>query len=162
MTSTVKDLATTTDDVEVQVSELLIATPDRSDPLIDRSVRQVLQLLRDQHSMEAAFVGEVIDGNRIRRGVAPSAPCQFVDADADPLELAFCKQAMKPEFPVGCYLSAPIVLNDGGVYGKLYSCSFSPDGGMQQQQLKKLALTAQLAARLITQRMPAPGVTASH
>lgn len=162
MTSTVKDFATTTDDVEVQVSELLIATPDRSDPLIDRSVRQVLQLLRDQHSMEAAFVGEVVDGNRIRRGVAPSAPCQFGDADADPLDLAFCKQAMQPEFPVGCYFSAPIVLNDGGVYGKLYSFSFSPDGAMQQQQLKKLALTAQLAARLITQRMPAPGATASH
>ncbi len=160
MSLIVKDLAT--DEFEVQVSELLIATPDQSDPLIDRSVRHVLKLLRDQHRMEAAFVGEVVDGNRIRRGVAPSAPCQFVDADADPLELAFCKQAMKPDIPVGCYLSAPIVLNDGGVYGKLYSASFSPDGGTREQQLKKLTLIAQLAARLIAERMPAAGVTASH
>lgn len=149
-----------TDGYDVQVSELLIATPDGSDPLVDKSVHQVLKLLRDQHRMEAAFVGEVVDGNRIRRGAAPSAPRQFVDADADPLELAFCKQVMKPAFPVGCYLSAPIVLNDGGMYGKLYASCFSHDGGMQQQELKKLALTAQLAARLITERMRAASSTA--
>lgn len=147
-----------TDGFDVKVSELLVATPDGSDPLVDKSVHQVLKLLRDQHRMEAAFVGEVVDGNRIRRGVAPSAPRQFQDEDADPLELAFCRQAMKPKSRVGCYLSAPIVLNDGGVYGKLYSFSFSPDGGMQEQELKKLTLTAQLAARLITERMPAAAV----
>ena len=147
------DLAT--DGIDVKVSELLIATPDGSDPLVDKSVHQVLKLLRDQHRIEAAFVGEVVDGNRIRRGVAPSGPKQFQAEDADPLELAFCKQVMKPGFRVGCYLSAPIVLNDGGVYGKLYSFSFSPDGSMQEQELKKLTLTAQLAARLITERLPA-------
>ena len=145
----------TASDYVVTVSELLIATPDNTDPLVDKSVRQVLKLLREQHHIEAAFVGEVIDGNRIRRGSQPAAPRQFMEDDA------FCKQAVKHDFPVGCYLSAPIVLNDGGVYGKLYSCSFSADGNQQEQALKKLTLTAQLAARLITERLPASH-NASH
>jgi hypothetical protein len=150
------------DDFQVTVSELLIATPDRSDPLIDKSVHQVLKLLRDQHKIEAAFVGEVVDGNRIRRGSTPSAPKQFVEADADPLELAFCKQVVRSDAPDSRYLSAPIVLNDGGVYGKLYSVSANPDSSMLEQALKKLALTAQLAARLITERLPAAGSAAAR
>lgn len=150
------------EELDVTVSELLIATPDGSDPLIDRSVHHVLKLLRDQHRMEAAFVGEVVDGNRIRRGSAPAEPLQFMDDDIDALEMAFCKQAIKPEFPVSCYLSAPIVLNDGGVYGKLYSFSFSPDEGTQDADLKKLTLTAQLAARLITERLRGAARPVAH
>jgi len=142
--------------LDITFSDLLIATPDRSDPLIDRSVAQVLKLLRDQHRMEAAFVGEVVDGNRIRRGSMPAAPVHFADDDdTDPLELAFCKQAIRTHLPVSCYLSAPIVLHDGGVYGKLYSFSHNADREAKDQDLKKLAMTAQLAARLITERLRA-------
>ena len=85
-----------------------------------------------------------------------------MDEDADPLELAMCKQALKTDLPVGCYFCAPIVLKDGGVYGKLYSCGFSEDSELRDQHLRKLTLTAQLAARLITERVPTPGVTAPH
>jgi len=147
--------------LDITFSDLLIATPDRSDPLIDRSVHQVLKLLRDQHRMEAAFVGEVVDGNRIRRGSAPAVPFHFVDDGADPLELAFCKQAIRTDLPVSCYLSAPIVLHDGGIYGKLYSFSYNADGESKDQDLKKLAMTAQLAARLITERLRGPRPAAS-
>ena len=142
------------DALQVQVSELLIATPDVSDPMVDSSVHQVLRLLRDQHRMEAAFVGEVVDGQRVWRDAANAGTAQLIDEERDPLELAFCKQALNVRAPVGCFLCAPVVLNNSTVYGNLYSFSFSPDEGMQQRELKKLELSAQLAARLIDSRAP--------
>lgn len=141
------------EDLQVQVSELLIATPDASDPLVDSSVHQVLRLLRDQHRMEAAFVGEVIDGRRICRQ-ADSAQAQLIDQEGDALEVAYCKQALNVRVPVGCFLAAPVVLSNSTIYGTLYSFSYSPDEGMQQRELKKLELSAQLAARLIDSRSP--------
>jgi hypothetical protein len=148
-------------DLDVKTSELLIATPDTSDPLVDSCVHQVLRLLRDQHRMEAAFVGELVDGRRVFRHAAESTCAQFIDEHSDPLELAYCKHALNVRVPFGCFLSAPVVLADGNVYGMFYSFSFSPDEGMQSRELKKLEMSAQLAARLIDSRAPAPAAARS-
>jgi hypothetical protein len=140
--------------MEVKVSELLIATPDVSDPLVDQSVNKVLRLLREQHGMEAAFACEVIDGQRVSRRTLPSERAQFIDEQADPLELAFCKQVVNAQVPSGCYLSAPVALSNGTIYGTLYSFSFNPDAALELRDLKKLEMAAQLAARLLNERMP--------
>lgn len=140
--------------LEVKVSELLIATPDMSDPLLDPSVHQVLKLLRGQHAMEAAFACEVVDGRRVSQRTQPSDRAQFIDEQAEPLELAFCKQVLRALVPAGCYLSAPVVLSNGAVYGSLYSYSFNPDPALEARDLKKLEMAAQLAARLINERYP--------
>jgi hypothetical protein len=139
---------------EVQVSELLIATAEVSDPLVDQAVHKVLRLLRDQQGMEAAFACEVIDGQRVSRRTQPSERAQFIDEQADPLELAFCKQVVSARVPSGCYLSAPVVLANGAIYGTLYSFSFNPDAALEARDLKKLEMAAQLAARLISERQP--------
>ncbi|MBU1358515.1 MAG: hypothetical protein KJ901_07150 [Gammaproteobacteria bacterium] len=138
--------------VDVQTSDLLIATPDASDPLVDSSVHQVLRLLRDQHRMEAAFVGEVLNGRRVCRDAATAGPAQVLGESGDALEIAFCRQALNVRVPFGCFLSAPVILQNGIVYGTLYSFSFSSDEGMQHHELKKLKLSAQLAGRLIDSR----------
>lgn len=138
--------------VEVTVSELLMATPDMSDPLLDPSVHQVLKLLREQHGMEAAFACEFVDGQQVSHRRQPSGRAQFVDEQAEPLELAFCKQVLSAKVPAGCYLSAPVVLGNGTIYGTLYSFSFTPDPSLEARDLKKLEMAAQLAARLIAER----------
>lgn len=138
--------------VEVTVSELLMATPDMSDPLLDPSVHQVLKLLREQHGMEAAFACEFVDGRQVSHRRQPSGRAQFVDEQAEPLELAFCKQVLSAKVPAGCYLSAPVVLGNGTIYGTLYSFSFTPDPSLEARDLKKLEMAAQLAARLIAER----------
>lgn len=142
--------------LEVQVSDLLIATPDLCDPLIDPSVHQVLRLLREQQGMDAAFACEVVDGQRVSRGSQPTQRAQFIDEQAEPLELAFCRQVLRARVPAGCYLSAPVVLSNGVTYGTLYSFSFSPDPAVEARDLKKLEMAAQLAARLISERRPRP------
>lgn len=141
--------------LEVTVSDLLIATPDACDPLIDPGVHQVLRLLREQQGMDAAFACEVVDGQRVARRSQPTLRAQFIDEQAEPLEMAFCRQVLRARVPAGCYLSAPVVVN-GGVYGTLYSFSFNPDPAVEARDLKKLEMAAQLAARLIGERRPRP------
>ena len=69
--------------LEVTVSELLMATPDMSDPLLDPSVHQVLKLLRDQHAMEAAFACEFVEGRQVshRREDAQRAQFRRIEPD---------------------------------------------------------------------------------
>ncbi|MDM0076846.1 hypothetical protein QTH90_20725 [Variovorax sp. J2P1-59] len=140
--------------LEVKVSDLLIATPDLCDPLLDPAVYQVLRLLREQHAMEAAFACEVNDGQRVSHRMQPSHRAQFIDEQAEPLELAFCKQVLSVRVPAGCYLSAPVMLASGAMYGTFYSSSFNPDPAIEARDLKKLEMAAQLAARLIDERRP--------
>jgi hypothetical protein len=140
--------------LEVTVSDLLIATPDACDPLLDPAVHQVLKLLRDQHAMDAAFACEVNNGQRVSRRVEPSQRAQFIDEQAEPLELAFCKQVLSARVPAGCYLSAPVILAGGSIYGTFYSFCFNPDPAIEARDLKKLEMAAQLAARLIDERRP--------
>lgn len=144
------------DALEVKVSDLLIATPDLCDPLVDPGIHQVLKLLREQHGMEAAYACEVIDGRRVSHRSQPTHRAQFIDEQAEPLELAFCKQVLRARVPAGCYLSAPVVLANGSTYGSLYSFSFSPDPAVEARDLKKLEMASQLAARLINERRPSP------
>lgn len=149
------------DSLEVKVSDLLIATPDLCDPLVDPGVHKVLKLLREQHGTEAAFACEVIDGRRVSHRSQPTQRAQFIDEQAEPLELAFCKQVLHARVPAGCYLSAPVVLANGTTYGSLYSFSFSPDPAIEARDLKKLEMAAQLAARLINERHPNPAAPAA-
>lgn len=135
--------------IEVKVSDLLIATADTTDPLVHASMHKVLRLLRDQHRMEATFVTEWNEGEHIGHLAALRAPTHFAAGAADPLEMAIVVQAGNVRANAACYLSAPVLLAGGDVYGTLYSYSFSPDEGLQHRELATLALTAQLAARLI-------------
>jgi len=149
-------------DFDVKVSELLIATADVSDPAIDPAVHQILGLLRDQQSMEAGFAAEVLDGKRVFRRMRPTDRAQFIDEQADPLELVFCKRVLKAQVPSGCYVSAPVLLRDGIVYGTLYSFSFNPDASLELQDIKKLEMAAQLAARMIDERRVQPAAAAKQ
>jgi len=140
--------------LEVKVSELLMATPDMSDPMLDPAIRRVLRLLRDQHGMEAAFACELIGGQRVSQRVQPSERAQFIDEAAEPLELAFCQQVLSGhQVPSGCYLSAPVMLGNGSYYGTFYSFCFNPDPAIEARDVKKLEQASALAARLIGERM---------
>lgn len=140
--------------LEVKVSELLTATPEASDPLLDPAIRRVLGLLREQHGMEAAFACELVGGQRVSQRAQPSERAQFIDEQAEPLELAFCQQVLSAhEVPAGCYLSAPMVLGNGAYYGTFYSFCFNPDPAIEARDLKKLEMAAALAARMIGERV---------
>ena len=161
--------------LSVQVSEMLVATADGSDDLIDSAVTEMLQLLRQRLAMDVVFVSEFVDGQRVFRYVDSSGnkskgkPLIPV-GHSDPLEQTWCQRVVDgrlPQFisdsnqlpdrarlpavpfPIGTYLSTPIFLNDGRVYGTLCCFSFSPNEHIQERDLKNLQSVATLVAKKI-------------
>ena len=166
--------------LSVQVSEMLVATADGSDDLIDSAVTEMLQLLRQRLAMDVVFVSEFVDGQRVFRYVdspnnkSKNKPLIPV-GHSDPLEQTWCQRVVDgrlPQFiadstrlpdrarlpaapfPIGTYLSTPIFLNDGRVYGTLCCFSFSPNEQIQERDLKNLQSVATLVAKKIGKSRP--------
>ena len=62
---------------------------------------------------------------------------------------AGAKDLPKVPFPLGSFLSVPVVLNDGRVYGTLCCFSHAVNDELTQRDLRKLEMSAQLTARRI-------------
>jgi len=153
------------DELSVVISELLVATADSSDPLLDDSVTELLHAMRKRMEMDVVFVSEFIDGRRMFRYVdaAPHAPGIHA-GDSNPAEESVCQRVVEgrvpelvadlaalpeeqlPEMPfrVGAHLSTPIVLHDKRVYGTLCCFSAAP-----RPDLEKLKMCATLVARKV-------------
>ena len=159
------------DALEVKVAELLVATADESDALIDGSVGEVLKLIRERMRMDVVFVSEFSEGRRVFQ-VVDQAPGGHAVApgDSDPLEETWCQRIVDgrlPELvldgpaavadgrapqtgtPVGTYVGAPIVLEGGEVYGTLCCFSYGKNPSVTQQDARTLRYTAQLTAQKI-------------
>lgn len=158
------------DELSVIISELLVATADSSDPLLDDSVTELLHAMRKRMEMDVVFVSEFIDGRRMFRYVdaAPDAPA-IQPGDSNPAEESVCQRVVEgrvpelvadlgalpaaqlPEMPfrVGAHLSTPIVLTDKRVYGTLCCFSAAPRPDLVQADLDKLKMCATLVARKV-------------
>ncbi|MBS7779937.1 GAF domain-containing protein [Acidovorax sp. CCYZU-2555] len=162
------------DDIDVKISELLVATSDAADPELPAAVREVLNLIRTKLSMDVAFVSEITDGRRIFKAVdsATGFTPQLEAGMSGPVEESWCQrvvegrlpevmrdaapyvtagQAPDPGFPIGTHLSTPVRLADGSVYGTL--CCFSR-GVKEKTDIDLLRRTANLLAGRL-----APGAT---
>lgn len=159
------------DDLSIRVSELLVATADASDELIDSAVTETLALLRDRLQMDVVFVSEFVDGQRVFRYVdAPANRPMLQTGESAPLEQSWCQRVVDGRMPqlvpdvqkyegkndlppapfdIGTHLSTPILLGNGQVYGTLCCFSFSPHETVQQRDLKNLKSVAMLLARKI-------------
>ncbi|MBN9407805.1 MAG: GAF domain-containing protein [Burkholderiales bacterium] len=156
------------DDLQVKVSELLVATSDGSDGAIEQAVPEVLQLLRERMKMDVVFVSEFVDGRRVFRHVPPGQTTLPVGG-GDPLEETWCQRVVDgrvPELvqdaaahpatrslprsmPIGTHLSTPIVMEDGQIYGTLCCFSHGVNPTTSERDLQNLRYTAQLTARKI-------------
>ncbi|MGE0496814.1 MAG: GAF domain-containing protein [Ramlibacter sp.] len=171
------------DDLKVDISELLVATPDGADELIDGAVPEVLRLLREHMQMDVVFVSEFTNGRRVFRHV-DSAPGQAVieAGQSDPLEQSWCQRVVDGRLPqlihdatflpagaapasplrIGAHLSTPVVLRDGSVYGTLCCFSFTGNPDLSQRDLKKLQYTARLTAAKIDRGTAEPAAPAAR
>ena len=158
------------EDLTVVISELLVATAESSDPLLDDTVSEMLHAMRVRMQMDVVFVSEFIDGRRMFRHVdaAEGAP-DIQPGGSSPAEESVCQRvvegrvpelvrhlsAMPPEqlpelpFAIGAHLSTPIVLEDKSVYGTLCCFSAAPRPDLVQADLDKLRVCATLVARKI-------------
>jgi GAF domain-containing protein len=169
------DYDISSDALSVKISELLVATADGADELVDKAVPQVLKLLRLCTHMDVVFVSEFADGQRVFR---------YVDSEGDvvkpgwtdPIEKSWCQRVVDgrlPEYipdtaklppdadipstvvPRGTHLSAPIVLSDGRVYGTLCAFSFGINREVTERDMRRLKFTAELTARKLERELVA-------
>jgi GAF domain-containing protein len=155
-------------DVSVVVSELLVATAESSDPLLDDSVAQVLKLLRQRMNMDVVFVSELVDGRRMFRFVDARPGAPDVQAGAsNPIEESVCQRIVDGRLPglihdvdalpgdqlppmpfrVGAHLSTPIIMQSGRTYGTLCCFSTAPNPRLRDEDLKTLRLCATLVSK---------------
>jgi hypothetical protein len=160
------------DELSVTISELLVATADSSDPLLDDTVTELLRAMRQRMEMDVVFVSEFIDGQRMFRYVDRAANAPDIEAGAsNPAEESVCQRVVEgrvPEmvqnlsemakthadmpdlpFQIGAHLSTPIVLKNRRIYGTLCCFSAAPRPDLVQADLDKLKMCATLVARKV-------------
>ncbi len=160
-------------DVSVNIAEMLVATADDSDELVDKSVRDVLQLLRERLNMDVIFVSEFVGDQRVFRQVnSRHQPSLLTEGQGSALEESWCQRVVdgrlpeyipqvarlytvdlpKAPFEIGTHLSTPIKLADGQIYGTLCCFSFGTSQTIRLRDMKSLRFTADMLARTINKQ----------
>lgn len=155
-------------DLEVVISDLLVATAESGDALLDDSIPQLLRLVRQSLKMDVVFVSEFVGGRRVFRFVDAAGSAPIAAGESSPLEESYCKLVVDGRLPelvhdlgrlpavpglppvparIGAHLSTPIVMNDGQAYGTLCCFSAAPNEALQLRDLTTLRHCAQLVAR---------------
>jgi len=127
----------------VDVAELLVATPDHADPLIDPVVAEVLALVRDKLGLQVVFAREIrpVDLN-----------WEFADSGeshSDSVEASWGRQQLSAmqatDTAEGLHQCVPVILADGRRYGTL--CAFSRNQWTGPTDLRTLTFSARLMAQ---------------
>jgi hypothetical protein len=156
------------DDLDVTISELLVATCDSADPELPAAVAEVLKLLRTRLGMDVAFVSQIASARRTFMAVDNAPDFPLLEAGmSNPVEESWCQrvvegrlperiedaapyiasgQAPDPGFPIGTHISTPVRLSCGAIYGTLCCFSRSICAGADIDRLRYTAKL--LAARL--------------
>ena len=157
------------DDLDVTISEMLVATSDSADHELPEVVSAVLKLLRKRLGMDVAFVSQIADGRRTFKAVDSGLDFAPVVAGmSDPAEESWCQYVVEgrlpekiddaaplvaagkmpaPGFTIGTHLSTPVRLADGKVYGTL--CCFSR-GVQPEADIHRLRYTANLLSEKLS------------
>ncbi|MBE7939514.1 MULTISPECIES: GAF domain-containing protein [Ramlibacter] len=156
------------DDIDVRVAEMIVATHDTADPLAHPGVADALGILRRHLKMDVVFVSQLQDGRRSFKVVDSAAHVtRVVAGQSDPAEETWCKHVVEGRMPqflrdakpqveagvlpdpgmdIGTYMSTPITLKNGEVYGTLCCLSQDVVDGVSELDLRRLQIAAQLLA----------------
>lgn len=153
---------------------------DASDPSL-LPLADFLADVRLSLRMDVAFVGRFVDGRRVFALVEEDHPGETLQAGAsDPIDATYCGLVARGQLPavvadtrlcdatdrlpitralgIGAYLSAPVVLSDGTVWGTV--CCFShgprPDLGSEAAQVLRSIAVLVAAAVGPDRRLRAP------
>jgi hypothetical protein len=135
-------------DIEVRLSDLMVATCDGADHRIDPSVRSVLRLMRDKLGLDIVFVA---DANRAQ-GDAGSALEAFWGERAVrarmPSSGPGAAKVPAPHLPAIAeeLMTRPVLLEDGSAYGTLCCFSAGASSWHRQRDRRNLQNIAAFAA----------------
>ncbi|MFE8644108.1 GAF domain-containing protein [Sphingomonas sp. NCPPB 2930] len=160
------------DQLDVTVSDMLLATADQSDAMVDASVTEVLQVLRERLGMDVVFVAE-FDGDRhvVRQVANPAQEQAHVPGEVRELEQTWCHYVVEGRLPrlvrdtrtepavraappppgrVGAFITTPILLEGRKNYGTLCTYSFAANEALGERQLQAMEKAAQHISRAVS------------
>jgi hypothetical protein len=146
------------------------ATADAASDVITDVISKLLSNLRELLGMDIALVAEFLDGQRIFRhvDVDQRQPPKLQVGESVPLEGTYCQRVIDGRLPavipntaalpethglaatqslgIGAYLSAPVVLANGEVYGTLCCISHQARSALGCRQIDALRSVAALVS----------------
>lgn len=157
---------------ETSLSEVLRSQhPHLSEGDLQRQLQDLLNTVRQHFGMNVAFISRFENGRRIFEQVSSDGPSQVQVGNGDPLEETYCQRVVMGDLPgvipntadfevarnlpitrtlnIGAYLSAPIQLPDGQVYGTFCCLSHQPENNLNQRDLQVLRAFAEVAGQHI-------------
>lgn len=164
------------DDLDVRITDLIVATSDGNDPLTHPKVAEALAILRHRLDMDVVFVSQISQNRRTFKVVERSDSFLRIEAgQSDPIEETWCQHVVEgrmpgyvrdatplvrggalpePGFPIGTHMSTPIRMPNGDVYGTL--CCFS--GGVVEKSSELDLRRLQIAASVLADELHKVGV----
>ena len=157
------------DALTAAVDNFIVATADMASQSVE-ALRDLLYNLRIVLQMDIAFVAEFAGGKTVFREVsqAGTSTVRAAPGDSAPLEATLCQRVVDGRLPqvardaraepgmadaaaakvldIGAYLSTPVVLRDGSVYGTLCCSSHAPRSALGSRQLDSLRYVAGIVA----------------
>lgn len=151
------------------VQNYIFATADSATQSVE-ALRDLLYNLRVVLQMDIAFVAEFVAGKKIYRQIssADEAKLRVAPGDSAALETTLCQHVVDGRLPqmmkdvraepdaanlaavkaldIGAYLTTPVVLGDGSVYGTLCCISHAPRSALGSRQLDSLRYVAGIVA----------------
>lgn len=159
------------DAFESRISGLLLATADGRDLLLDPSIPEVLRLVRENLGMDVIFVSQHVGEHSVIRHVEAAPEHRVIEEGQSPRRQdTICQRVLDgwlptviPDmaalrathdipatpFPIGAYMSAPVRLHDGAIYGILCCFSSEPQHQLGAREFRRLQMAAALTARAI-------------
>ena len=161
-------------DTILQGLESEIALSETSE--ITSNLSYILSVIRKHLDMDVAFISEITDDMRKIEIVDTAYPDSPLNpGHADPTEHTYCQRIIEgelnevipdtsknhitkvmpitEELQIGSYLGAPIVLNDGEVYGTFCCFSHTPNDSLNERDLALMKIFADIAARHIDRQL---------
>lgn len=88
------------DDIDVRISELLVATSDSADPLVHPKVQEALGVVREHLAMDVVFVSQLRHNRRTFRVVESKPGLTLLKVgQSDPVEESWCHHVVNGRLP---------------------------------------------------------------
>ncbi|MBS0341907.1 MAG: GAF domain-containing protein [Proteobacteria bacterium] len=146
---------------------------EHAQSIVERSVGNMLDLIRETLELDVVFVGEFVADQRVFRHVSKDESMTLIEVGgAHPLDVSLCWRIANGRFPslvcnvrevvdeyelppiyqkIGGHVGVPVRLADGRLYGSLCGASLKPCPHLQAQDVKRMEIAAHAIARLLAQ-----------
>jgi GAF domain-containing protein len=153
-----------------ELQGLTRATSEESDAPLDSTITSILRLVREHLAMDVVFVAHYAGDLNVFTYADSGSLGMEIDGFSQARATSFCQRVLDGRLPcvmpdvpklrqthdvpdapmpIGAYMAAPVLLQDGSLYGTLCCLSFEPRPELDERGYRRLNIAARLTARLI-------------